>query len=63
ADNHNSPPAVIEKNSTHFMDSFSNIIAGLNLDSEKILLLALIIVLLNEGADTTLILALCYLLI
>lgn len=41
----------------------SSFLSQMNLDSEKTMLLLLIILLLREGADTKLILALCYLLI
>lgn len=40
-----------------------SVLESLNLDQEKVILLLLIVLLLHEGADTKLILALCYLLI
>lgn len=51
-----SPPANTQKGNASILDK-------LGLDREKALLLLLIILLLNEGADQKLILALCYLLI
>ncbi|MGI5959560.1 MAG: hypothetical protein ACOX60_09115 [Massiliimalia sp.] len=50
------PPANTQKENASILDK-------LGLDREKALLLLLIILLLNEGADQKLILALCYLLI
>jgi hypothetical protein len=47
---------VLSSSGTSFLEK-------LNLDQEKLILLLLIVLLLNEGADTKLILALCYLLI
>ena len=41
----------------------SSFLKNMDLDQEKALLLLLIVLLLREGADTKLILALCYLLI
>ena len=40
----------------------SKILTDLNLDHDRIIILALIVLLLNEGGDKLLILALCYLL-
>ena len=44
-------------------DSLTGILDRIGIDNEKAVLLLLIILMLNEGADTKLILALCYLLI
>ena len=44
-------------------DGLSAFLGRMELDQEKIMLLLLIVLLLREGADTRLILALCYLLI
>lgn len=61
--NNNSPQ--IQKNysnNLHFPESIGKIFGG-NLDSEKLTIIALIIILAKEGADMKLILALGYILI
>lgn len=42
-------------------DTVSRVLQAVNLDSERILLLALLVLLYNEGADYTLLLAMIYL--
>ena len=44
-------------------NNMSNILDSLHLDHDRIMIIALILVLLNEGGDQLLILALCYLLL
>lgn len=56
-----SPPAEIQQ--TGDETPIDKILKDLNIDKDRIILLGLIILLLNEGADRTLIIALVYLLI
>lgn len=56
-----SPPAEIQQ--TGEGTPIEKILKDLNIDKDRIILLGLIILLLNEGADRTLIIALVYLLI
>lgn len=60
-----SPPQPIERCETEIIrgNSFTGILDKLNLDEEKILLIMLGIILMNEGADIMLILALGYILL
>lgn len=59
---HNERPVPISTNPP-VQDSLAGVLDRLGIDNEKAVLLLLIILMLNEGADTKLILALCYLLI
>lgn len=43
--------------------SLSGLLSGLNLDQDRLIILLLLVVLMNEGVDNKLLLALCYLLL
>ena len=58
-----SPPAEIQQTGEEERTPIDKILKDLNIDKDRIILLGLIILLLNEGADRTLIIALVYLLI
>lgn len=53
------PPPPKEKSDTTLLQDILN---GIGLDDDRVLILGLILILINAKADTTLILALCYLL-
>lgn len=59
---HSAPPPISAEKFSPTL-GLSSFLSNFELDQEKILLLLLIVLLLNEGADTKLVLALCYLLI
>lgn len=60
-----SPPQPIERCETEIVrsNSFTGILDRLHLDEEKILLIVLALILMNEGADIMLLLALGYILL
>lgn len=53
-------PNLPNNNSNGLSDSLKNILSGINIDSDKALLLSLIMLLSEENADETLVLALIY---
>ena len=62
--NHAVPvPATVPAEKVPQVSGLSSFLSNLDLDQEKIMLLMLLVLLIREGADTKLILALCYLLI